>query len=85
VLGIAYHEKSRELLEQAGQGEYVLNISEFDTEELIERFQAMEANAPAIKRQIAARLAPLRAALEEQYDTVFGLIGVPPARALHAG
>ena len=78
VLGIAYHEKSRALLEQAGQGDYVLKIDDFKLEDLIERFLAMEANAPNIKKQIAERLAPLRQALEQQYDDVFGLIGVRP-------
>lgn len=79
VLGIAYHEKSRALLEQAGQGDYVLSIDNFKAEDLIERFRAMEANAPALKKRIAARVAPLRQALEEQYDRVFGLIGVEPS------
>lgn len=78
VLGIAYHEKSRALLEQAGQGDYVLNIADFKAEDLIERFSAMEADAPAIKKRIAERMAPLCKALEEQYDNVFGLIGVKP-------
>ncbi len=81
VLGVAYHEKSRALLAQAGQGEYVLNIADFTAEDLIERFSALEANAPAIKNQIAERMAPLRRALEEQYDVAFGLIGVKPAGA----
>jgi polysaccharide pyruvyl transferase WcaK-like protein len=81
VLGIAYHEKSRALLEQAGQGDYVLNIEDFKTEELIERLEALEANAPALKKRIGERMAPLRKALEEQYDAVFGLIGVKPAPA----
>ncbi len=76
VLGVAYHEKSRALLAQAGQVDYVLNIADFKTEDLIERFQALEANAPAIKKQIAERMAPLRKALDEQYDTVLSLIGV---------
>ncbi len=76
VLGVAYHEKSRALLAQAGQGDYVLNIADLKTEDLIERFKALEANAPAIKKQIAERMAPLRKALDEQYDTVFALIGV---------
>lgn len=78
VLGVAYHEKSRALLAQAGQGEYVLSIADFKTEELIERFTAMKSNAAAIKKQIAECMAPLRQALEWQYDTVFGLIGVVP-------
>jgi polysaccharide pyruvyl transferase WcaK-like protein len=81
VLGIAYHEKSRALLEQAGQGDYVLNIEDFKTEELVGRFKDMEANAPALKKRIAERMAPLRKALDAQYDTVFGLIGVKPPSA----
>lgn len=81
VLGVAYHEKSRALLAQAGQGEFVLNIADFKTEDLIERLRALEANAPAIKKQIAERMAPLRKALDEQYDTVLSLIGVLPSQA----
>jgi polysaccharide pyruvyl transferase WcaK-like protein len=79
VLGVAYHEKSRALLAQVGQGDYVLNIADFKTEELIARFAKLEANAPAIKEQIAEHMAPLRQALAQQYDTVFGLIGIPAA------
>jgi len=78
VLGIAYHEKSRALLEQAGLGDYVLNIADFKVDDLIERFSAMEGDAPAIKQRMEERMAPLRRALEEQYDKVFGLIGVKP-------
>ena len=81
VLGIAYHEKSRALLEQAGQGDYVLSIENFKVEELVERFKAMEVNAPALKKQIAERLAPLRQALDEQYDRVFRMIGIEPFAA----
>jgi polysaccharide pyruvyl transferase WcaK-like protein len=83
VLAVAYHEKSRALLAQAGQEEYVLSIDQFKTEDLIERFAALEANTSAIKKQIAERMAPLRQALDEQYDTVFGLIGVRPPEASH--
>lgn len=78
VLGVAYHEKSRALLAQAGQGDYVLKIDDFKSEDLIERFQALEANAPDIKKKIAECMAPLRKALDEQYDTVLSLIGVQP-------
>jgi polysaccharide pyruvyl transferase WcaK-like protein len=79
VLGVAYHEKSRALLEQVGQGDYVLNIADLRTEDLIEKFKALHANSAAIKKQIAASMAPLREALEQQYDLVFGLIGVAPS------
>jgi polysaccharide pyruvyl transferase WcaK-like protein len=84
VLGVAYHPKSRALLEQVGQGDYVLDIADFTTEDLIERFQALEANAAAIRKQIAEHMASLRRALDEQYDAVFGLIGVKPATAADA-
>jgi polysaccharide pyruvyl transferase WcaK-like protein len=79
VLGIAYAEKSRALLEQVGQAEYALDISDFTTENLIERLRSMEENAPAIRRKIADSIAPFRKALDEQYDTVLGLIGVSSA------
>ncbi len=81
VLGIAYHEKSRALLEQVGQGQYVLNIAEFTVEELIAKFKSLKANAVAIRAQVAQRVGPLRAALDEQYDKVFALIGIAPAQA----
>jgi len=82
VLGIAYHEKSRALLEQAGQGDYVLNIADFSTEGLIEKIMALHANSARAKKEIASRIAPLREALELQYDAVFSLIGIPPSRPL---
>ncbi len=76
VLGVAYHEKSRAILAQVGLADYALSINDFNVEDLIERFRAMEVNAPAIRRGMSERMAPLRKALQEQYDTVFGLIGV---------
>jgi polysaccharide pyruvyl transferase WcaK-like protein len=77
VLGVAYHEKSRALLSQVGQGDYVLNIADFKTEDLISRFCSLQANAQQIKATIAAHMEPLRRALDEQYDSVFSLVGVP--------
>lgn len=81
VLGIAYHAKSRALLEQTGQGAYVLDIADFTVEDLIEKVQALHAHAEQSKKEIASCMAPLRDALERQYDQVFSLIGIqPPAR-----
>lgn len=80
VLGVAYHEKSRALLEQAGQGDYALNIADFSIQELIEKISALHANSVQAKKEMASRIAPLREALERQYDKVFGLIGIPPSR-----
>lgn len=78
VLGVAYHEKSRALLEQVGQGDYVLNIGDFSFEDLVEKFKALHAHAVQSKEEIAARIAPLRESLDRQYDTVLQLIGIEP-------
>ena len=72
VLGVAYHEKSRALLAQAGLGDYVLNIADFKTQDLIDKFTALKSNAPALRRVIVERLAPLRKALDDQYDAALG-------------
>ena len=63
-------------LEQVGQGEYALNCAEFEVEELIAKFRSLEANAAEIRREIEEHLAPLRHALDEQYNNVFALIGL---------
>jgi polysaccharide pyruvyl transferase WcaK-like protein len=88
VIGVAYHEKSRALLEQVGQGEYVLDVSNFRTEDLIEKITALHANALQSKEEIARRIAPLCEALERQYDMVFALIGIaspdPASSAYHS-
>ncbi len=76
VLAVAYHEKSRALLTQVGLEEYVVNINNFKTEDLIERLKALEINASVIRTKIAASMAPLHKALQVQYDVVLGLIGV---------
>jgi polysaccharide pyruvyl transferase WcaK-like protein len=85
VIGLAYHEKSRALLEQVGLGEYVLNSAEFEVEELIAKFRSLEANAPAIRKQIAEHMAPLRRALDEQYGNVFALIDAASTRRASMG
>lgn len=79
VLGLIYHEKGRALMSQAGQGDYVLDAEALRADDMIERFKAMEADAAAIRRQIAEQLGPLRKALQDQYSTVLGLIGIESA------
>lgn len=81
VLGVAYHAKSRALLEQTGQRDFVVDIADFSVEDLIEKLKVLHANAAESKKKIAESMAPLREALEQQYDTVFALIGIqPPTR-----
>ena len=76
VIGIAYHEKSRALLEQVGQGAYVVDSANFEAGDLIARLQSLEANAPSIQKQILEHMVPLRNALDDQYDKIFNLIGI---------
>jgi polysaccharide pyruvyl transferase WcaK-like protein len=78
VLGLIYQEKGRSLMEDVGQGEYVLEAADLKGEDMIARFKSMEANAGAIREQISSRLEPIRKSLQEQYDTALRLIGIEP-------
>jgi polysaccharide pyruvyl transferase WcaK-like protein len=79
VLGLAYHQKSMELMTMMGQARYAIDISHCNPELLIERFSVLEAEAAEVKREISERATALREALERQYDRVFGLLDGKPA------
>lgn len=74
VLGIAYHEKTTDLMKQMGQAEYALDILHFDVKSMQERFISLESRKMTIKREIAQRISAHRQVLEVQYDQVFGLL-----------
>lgn len=67
VLGISNHHKMSDLMMAMGQGEYLLDIERFDLESIIQRFQALEASAEAVKARIDERVKVFRKALEYQY------------------
>ena len=71
VLGIAYHSKSTDVMEQMGQRRYALDVNELNLPLLQERFAQLEAEGPSIQREIAGRLATVREDLDQQYDKVF--------------
>jgi len=74
VLGIAYAEKTRDLMAQMGQREFALDILRFELESLQEKFVVLESRQTAIKTKLAQQLAAHRQVLDAQYDRIFGLL-----------
>lgn len=74
VLGIAYHEKTFDLMTQIGQREYALDIFSFDLGLLKERFISLESQHIMIGSKAMEKIEAHRKALDVQYDQVLGLI-----------
>jgi polysaccharide pyruvyl transferase WcaK-like protein len=74
VLGIAYADKTNDLMEQLGQGEFALDIMNLELRSLQGRFIALETQKPTIKKRLAQRIPALVQALDAQYDQVLGLL-----------
>jgi len=74
VVAIAYYEKTRDLMAQIGQSDYVVDIESFDATLLAQRFATMAANIEAIRGQIQQRTQLLRQALAKECDRAFRLL-----------
>jgi polysaccharide pyruvyl transferase WcaK-like protein len=74
VLAIAYHDKSRDLMEWLGQGDYVIEGETFRVDELIERFAALDEHSASIAISLRAQVPEFKSAVQAQYDTVFNLL-----------
>jgi polysaccharide pyruvyl transferase WcaK-like protein len=74
VLGIAYHEKSRDLMNWLGQGNYVMRADTFSVETLIKRFPLLEAESGSITHTLHQQNMIFRAAVQAQYDEIFKLV-----------
>lgn len=74
VLAVAYLEKTRDLMAQLGQSDYVVDVTSFNTNSLVERFVVMESRTKTIRREIERRAKALRQVLGTEYDRVFGLL-----------
>ncbi|GAB4577357.1 MAG: polysaccharide pyruvyl transferase family protein [Anaerolineales bacterium] len=72
VIALSYHAKIDELMADTGQADYCLQISDFDLEMIKARFSELEANRETACQQIAQRVEQYRAALDEQYQRIFG-------------
>ncbi|MGH6635111.1 MAG: polysaccharide pyruvyl transferase family protein [Gammaproteobacteria bacterium] len=70
VLGICYYRKSRDLLIEAGQGDYAVELESFTLEDLMGRFKALEANRFAELSKIRKKNAQYRTALHRQFDLI---------------
>ena len=70
VLGLAYNPKTTELFADYGLGERCLDIDEFAPEELEAAFEAVRADG--VPAGVEDRVAANRAAVEAQFDELFG-------------
>ncbi len=74
VLALSYHPKIDALMADTGEGDYCLQIHDFDLDVLIRRFQDLWANRDAIQARLARRVDTYRAQLDEQYERISEVI-----------
>jgi polysaccharide pyruvyl transferase WcaK-like protein len=75
VLGLAYNPKTAELLTDAGHPERCLGIDAFDVETLVQAFQDVSGAEDAhVREGRRSKIAAHRAAVDEQFDRVFGTV-----------
>jgi polysaccharide pyruvyl transferase WcaK-like protein len=72
VLAIAYYRKTHDLMTEFGQGRYSMEFETLDTDQMLFRFHALEANLNIERTKIATRLEQYRRRLTKQYDDLFG-------------
>jgi polysaccharide pyruvyl transferase WcaK-like protein len=71
VLAIAHHPKVTELMATLGLSEYCVDIQDFSTNLLADRFASMVNNTEEIKSRMAAKLAENRELVRNQFDELF--------------
>ena len=72
AIAISFHHKCSSLMCQMKLSEYIHEIHQMDAESLIRQFGKLEQNREAVKRTIGDGVVEARAALDEQYDLLFG-------------
>ncbi len=70
TLGICYFIKSADLLNKAGQNNYHVNLDNFTTKELMDRFKLLEQNATTEVSKIRKCVKTYQEQLNLQYQTV---------------
>lgn len=73
VLGISYHKKIDDLMADMDQSEYVLDITSFNRDLLIDRFTLLKAKSNLIKAHLQRKIVDYQNALDRQYDQIFSL------------
>ena len=71
VLAIAHHPKVAELMSDLGLSTYCIDIRDFDSNLLAERFALMISRTEEIKTRMAASLSRNRQLLRSQFDELF--------------
>jgi polysaccharide pyruvyl transferase WcaK-like protein len=74
VLGICYHRKSKELLEDVGLGSYYVDISDFTSEELCTKFDCLMENIDKAKKDVESHYSRYTELMDEQWDRLVELI-----------
>lgn len=74
VVAIAYHRKSRELMESVGESDYVVDWRHCSLEALQARFVRLERARAAGATMARGNVEHFRAVLERQYDELAGLV-----------
>jgi polysaccharide pyruvyl transferase WcaK-like protein len=72
VISVSFHHKCESLMSAMGLSEYCLNINDFNSDQLMERFCELERNCDSIKSSIKDKTLEFRKALDEQYELIFG-------------
>jgi polysaccharide pyruvyl transferase WcaK-like protein len=74
VLAIAYHSKSRDVMEWLGLGDYVIDGDDFSPSALSEMVSALEKERDSVTSSLREQLPGFRSAVQAQYDEVFEIL-----------
>jgi polysaccharide pyruvyl transferase WcaK-like protein len=72
VIGLAYNQKTDDLLADLGLGDYVADIGSFEVAWLISQLDRLLAGGEDVRRRFESRRSDYRSALEDQYRTLLG-------------
>jgi polysaccharide pyruvyl transferase WcaK-like protein len=71
VISLSFHHKCESLMSAMGLMEYCLDINDFNSERLIDKFCDLEINSSKLKPLIKEKTIAFRKALDEQYKLIF--------------
>jgi polysaccharide pyruvyl transferase WcaK-like protein len=78
AVGISFHHKTKELMDQMGQGNYTVDFHTITIEELLGAFRRLEANFAKERVQLREIGARQRKALDDQCDQLARLLASAP-------
>jgi polysaccharide pyruvyl transferase WcaK-like protein len=72
VVSISHMDKNDELMAAMGLSAYCRGLDQASSDDIVQLFLALEANADSIRSLLKTKLEQFRNELEQQYDTIFG-------------